>query len=95
MCPSMTSHCLDLDLNDQKTRRYFSPDSIADSDASAASNGGKQELMHYVHQVSSHLPPLDGADASDTIDTGNTLNIEKVNKHKIVVKIWELVVRMS
>ena len=24
-------------------------DSIADSDASAASNGGKKELMHYVH----------------------------------------------
>ena len=25
--------------------------------------------MHYVHQVSSHFPPLDGVDASDTMDT--------------------------
>ena len=39
------------------------------SDASAAPNSGKQELMHYVHLLSSHLPPLDAADASDTIDT--------------------------
>ena len=47
---------------------FFTPVSIV-SDASAASNGGKWELMHNVHYVSSHLPPLDAADASDTIDT--------------------------
>ena len=29
--------------------------------------------MHYVHYVSSHLPPLDAADASDTIDTAKSL----------------------
>ena len=45
------------------------------SDASTPSNGGKQELMHYVHWVSSHLPPLDTADASDTIDTGVKLGL--------------------
>ena len=39
------------------------------SDALAASNGGKCELMHYVQKVSSYLPPLDAADASDTIAT--------------------------
>ena len=32
-------------------------------------NGGKWELMSYVQYVtSSHLPPLDGVDASDMID---------------------------
>ena len=29
--------------------QLVSPDSIADSDASAASNGGKKELIHYLH----------------------------------------------
>ena len=46
------------------------PDSIGDSDASAASSGGKWELMHYVHYVSSHLPTLDAADASESPVTG-------------------------
>ena len=45
---------------------FMKSDSIADSDASAASNGGKYELMYYVHEVSSHLPPLDAADASES-----------------------------
>ena len=39
------------------------------SDALAASNGGKCELMHYVQWISSYLPWLDAADVSDTIDT--------------------------
>ena len=39
------------------------------SDALTLSNSGKQELMDYVHQVSSSLPPLGGVDAYDTIDT--------------------------
>ena len=38
------------------------------SDGSTPSNGGKWELMHYVHKVSSYLPPLDGGCASDMID---------------------------
>ena len=38
--------------------------------ASTLSNGGKQELMHYVHYISSCSPPLDGVDTSDMIDTG-------------------------
>ena len=62
-------------------------DSIGDSDASAASSGGKQELMHNLHQVSSHLPPLDGVNASDMIDNGRnivTYNYVKIGKvHKI------------
>ena len=39
-------------------------------DASTLSNGGKQELMHYIHYISSCSPPLDGVDTSDMIDTG-------------------------
>ena len=31
---------------------------------------GKLKLMHYVHYVSSYLPPLDGVDASNVIDIG-------------------------
>ena len=52
-------------------------------DASAAPNSGKQELMHYVHLLSSHLPPLDAADASDMIDIGTALNTYLLlpNKH--------------
>ena len=38
------------------------------SDASTPSNGGKWELMHYFHKVSSYLPPLDGGGASDMIE---------------------------
>ena len=38
------------------------------SDGPTPSNGGKWELMHYVHWVSSHLPPLAGVGASDMID---------------------------
>ena len=37
------------------------------SDGPTPSNGGKWELMHYVHKVSSHLPPLGGVGASDMI----------------------------
>ena len=38
------------------------------SDAPTPPNGGKWELMSYVQQVSSHLPPLGGVGASDMID---------------------------
>ena len=40
------------------------------SDAPTPTNGGKWELMSYVQQVSSHLPPLGGVSASDMIDIG-------------------------
>jgi hypothetical protein len=57
------------------------------SDASAASNGGKKELMHYVHWVSSHLPPLDAAYASDTIDTGVKLGLILFQQNLLGAKI--------
>ena len=41
-------------------------DSIGDSVASAASSGDEWELMHYVHEVSSHSQPLDAADATES-----------------------------
>ena len=40
------------------------------SDAPTPPNGGKWELMSYVQKVSSHLPPLGGACASNMIDIG-------------------------
>ena len=40
------------------------------SEASTTSNCDEWELMHYIHKVSSHLPPLEGVEVSDTIDTG-------------------------
>ena len=45
------------------------------SDASTPSNGGKQELMDYANQVSSHLPPLDGVGLSDMIDIDQDLHV--------------------
>ena len=41
-----------------------------ESDAWKPFNGGTEQLMHYIYSVSSHLPPLDGVDAFDMIDTG-------------------------
>ena len=38
------------------------------SDGLTPSKGGKWELMHYVHWVSSYLLPLGGVGASDMID---------------------------
>ena len=45
---------------------FTRPDSIADSDASAASSGGKWELTSWTECISSYLPPLDAADASES-----------------------------
>ena len=38
------------------------------SDGPTPSNGGKWELMHYIHYVSSHLPPLVSVGGSDMMD---------------------------
>ena len=56
------------------TDLYLAPVSIV-LDASTPSNGGKWELMYYVQYVSSNLPPLDGVDASDTIDTDDNCQV--------------------
>ena len=51
------------------------------SDGSTPSNGGKWELMSYVQQVSSYLPPLGGVGASDMIDIGFTHVASKKSYH--------------
>ena len=69
-------------LQKQYVRILFQPVSIV-LDASAASNGGKWELTYWTQCISSHLPPLDATDASDTIDTGFSFHSIHFDKQRL------------
>ena len=54
---------------------------------STPSNGGKWELMHYIHLVTSYLPPLGGVGLSDIIDIGFVIPVKILVANSILESV--------